>query len=54
MFIPPRQLILTYTRTELLFIVLFRSLRELRSKQLQKLALVAQEQAKKASPVLLK
>jgi len=47
-------LMMTKERTELLFIVLFRYVRQLRHDQLQKLAVIAQEQAKKASPVLLK
>jgi hypothetical protein len=39
---------------ELVFVLLFRYVRQLREKQLRKIAEMAQEQAKKAAPVLLK
>ena len=41
-------------RTEVLFIVLFRALRQFREEKLQKLAAAAAEKAKNASPVLVK
>jgi hypothetical protein len=49
-----RNTYLRRNRTELLFIVLFRSFRKLRDEKLAKLAAAAAEKAKAASPVLLK
>jgi hypothetical protein len=39
---------------ELTFILLFRYVRQVREQQLRKVAAIAQEQVKKAAPVLLK
>ena len=39
---------------ELVFILLFRFIRQVREKQLRKVAAVAQEQAKRVAPVVLK
>jgi len=47
-------LMMTKERTEVLFIVLFRALRQFREEKLQKLAAAAAEKAKNASPVLVK
>jgi len=41
-------------RMELLFILLFRYLRQVRGKQLRKVAEIAQGQAKRVAPVVLK
>lgn len=47
-------LMMTKERMELLFIVLFRYLRKLRSEQLQKVANIAAEKAKQALPIVTK
>ncbi|KAF4556148.1 putative mitochondrial carrier protein 27 [Elsinoe fawcettii] len=47
-------LMMTKERVELMFIVLFRYFRQLRAKELQKVADLAAAQAKKAAPVLMK
>lgn len=47
-------LMMTKERIELMFIVLFRYVRQIRAKQLEKLAALAAEKAAKARPVLMK
>lgn len=47
-------LMMTKERIELMFILLFRYVRQVRAKQLEKLAAIAAEKAAKARPALMK